>query len=689
MTPRNLFTMFLCLIFFPLFKGFPQTMQPEEKFVVQTEQFADLAILRYRIEGFEQLSLKQKELVYYLYEAALCGRDIIFDQNYKYNLVIRRTLEAIIQNHSEDKTSEEYLKLLVYAKRVWFSNGIHHHYSSLKFTPEITKEYLVALINEVPEGKLPLAREQSKSDFIKFIIPLIFDTTIAVTKTNQADGVDLIASSANNFYENITQKEVEEYYSSKTDKTNPRAISVGLNSKLEKVNGEIVENTWKVGGMYSAAIEKIVYWLDKAVTVAETEHQKIAFQKLIEFYKTGDLKTFDDYCIEWIKDTQSSVDAINGFIETYSDPLGFKANFESIVSFKDVVATKRIEAISKEAQWFEDNSPISAQHKKKNVKGISAKVITVVVESGDSSPSTPIGVNLPNATWIRKEYGSKSVNLGNIVHAYNLASSDEVLREFCYTTEEIELTKKYGNLSDDLHTDMHEVIGHASGQINPGVGTPRETLKNYSSTIEEARADLVALYYILDNKLVTMGVMPTIDAGKAEYSKYIRSGLMTQLQRIKPGENIEEAHMRNRQLIAAWAFEKGKSENIIERKNKEGKTFFVINNYEKLKTIFGEMLHDIQRITSEGDFDAARKLVETYGVKVDVELHKEVLKRFEKLHIAPYKGFINPVLVTSFENGKFIDVKVEYPDDFTKQMLFYAKQYSFLPSINYSGITCK
>ncbi len=682
MTPRNLFTMFLCLIFFPLFKGFPQTMQPEEKFVVQTEQFADLAILRYRIEGFEQLSLKQKELVYYLYETALCGRDIIFDQNYKYNLVIRRTLEAIIQNHSEDKTSEEYLKLLVYAKRVWFSNGIHHHYSSLKFTPEITKEYLVALINEVPEGKLPLAREQSKSDFIKFIIPLIFDTTIAVTKTNQADGVDLIASSANNFYENITQKEVEEYYSSKTDKTNPRAISVGLNSKLEKVNGEIVENTWKVGGMYSAAIEKIVYWLDKAVTVAETEHQKIAFQKLIEFYKTGDLKTFDDYCIEWIKDTQSSVDAINGFIETYSDPLGFKANFESIVSFKDVVATKRIEAISKEAQWFEDNSPISAQHKKKNVKGISAKVITVVVESGDSSPSTPIGVNLPNATWIRKEYGSKSVNLGNIVHAYNLASSDEVLREFCYTTEEIELTKKYGNLSDDLHTDMHEVIGHASGQINPGVGTPRETLKNYSSTIEEARADLVALYYILDNKLVTMGVMPTIDAGKAEYSKYIRSGLMTQLQRIKPGENIEEAHMRNRQLIAAWAFEKGKSENIIERKNKEGKTFFVINNYEKLKTIFGEMLHDIQRITSEGDFDAARKLVETYGVKVDVELHKEVLKRFEKLHIAPYKGFINPVLVPSFENGKFIDVKVEYPDDFTKQMLFYAKQYSFLPSIN-------
>ena len=682
MTPRNLFTMFLCLIFFPLFKGFPQTMQSEEKFVVQTEQFADLAILRYRIEGFEQLSLKQKELVYYLYEAALCGRDIIFDQNYKYNLVIRRTLEAIIQNHSEDKTSEEYLKLLVYAKRVWFSNGIHHHYSSLKFTPEITKEYLVALINEVPEGKLPLAREQSKSDFIKFIIPLIFDTTIAVTKTNQADGVDLIASSANNFYENITQKEVEEYYSSKTDKTNPRAISVGLNSKLEKVNGEIVENTWKVGGMYSAAIEKIVYWLDKAVTVAETEHQKIAFQKLIEFYKTGDLKTFDDYCIEWIKDTQSSVDAINGFIETYSDPLGFKANFESIVSFKDVVATKRIEAISKEAQWFEDNSPISAQHKKKNVKGISAKVITVVVESGDSSPSTPIGVNLPNATWIRKEYGSKSVNLGNIVHAYNLASSDEVLREFCYTTEEIELTKKYGNLSDDLHTDMHEVIGHASGQINPGVGTPRETLKNYSSTIEEARADLVALYYILDNKLVTMGVMPTIDAGKAEYSKYIRSGLMTQLQRIKPGENIEEAHMRNRQLIAAWAFEKGKSENIIERKNKEGKTFFVINNYEKLKTIFGEMLHDIQRITSEGDFDAARKLVETYGVKVDVELHKEVLKRFEKLHIAPYKGFINPVLVPSFENGKFIDVKVEYPDDFTKQMLFYAKQYSFLPSIN-------
>ena len=644
-----------------------------------------MPILQFYATGFpdfENLSVKQKELAYYLSEAALSGRDIFYDQNYKYNLIIRRTLEGIVNGYKGDRNAEAFKDFMVYAKRFWFANGIHHHYSSQKFVPSISQSYFAELVKSTPKKYLPLKKGEKIESFLLFLTPVIFDPAIAPVKVNLAAGADVIATSSNNFYEGLTQKEVEDYYNARLDKNDQHPVSIGLNSKLMKKDGKIVEKTWKVGGMYSAAIKKIVYWLEKALPLAETAQQKKSLSKLVEFYKTGSLKTFDEYSIEWVKDTDALIDITNGFIETYGDPLSYKATFESVVSFKDLDATKRIEAISKNAQWFEDNSPLMPEHKKKEVKGISAKVITVVTESGDCSPSTPIGINLPNATWIRKEHGSKSVNLGNIVHAYNEAASEGVLKEFAYTNEEVERSTKYSNLADDLHTDMHEVIGHASGQINPGVGTPRETLKNYSSTIEEARADLVALYYIVDQKLVDIGVMPTTEAGKAEYDRYIRGGLLTQLQRIKPGENIEEAHMRNRQLIAKWAYEKGKDAKVIERVTRDGKTYFVINDYVKLRQIFGQLLREMQRITSEGDFTAAKNLVENYGVQVDKDLHKEVLQRFEKLHIAPYKGFINPVLVPKVKNGKIVDVEVTYPDDFTKQMLYYGEHYSFLPNLN-------
>ncbi len=660
-------------------------MQEKDKpaeFKVQTEQFADLAVLRYRIPGFDALTLKQKEMLYYLTQAAMSGRDIFYDQNYKYNLVIRRTLEGIVKGYKGDRNASEYGDFMVYAKRFWFSNGIHHHYAELKFVPTISKEYFADLVKNTPKKNLPLKKGQSVDAFLAFVTPLIFDPSIAPIKANQAAGADVIATSANNFYEGLTQKEVEDYYNKRFDKNDPEPISLGLNSKLMKKNGKIVEKTWKVGGMYSAAIKQIVYWLEKALPLSETAQQKKSLSKLVEFYKTGSLKTFDEYSIEWVKDTEALIDITNGFIETYGDPLNYKATYESVVSFKDLDATKRIAAISNSAQWFEDNSPIAKEHKKKEVKGISAKVITVVAEAGDCSPSTPIGINLPNATWIRKEYGSKSVNLGNIVHAYNEAASEGALKEFAGSQAEIDLIKKYGDLSDDLHTDMHEVIGHASGQINPGIGTPRETLKNYASTIEEARADLVALYYIIDQKLVDIGVSPNTDLGKAEYYKYMRNGLMTQLMRIKPGENVEEAHMRNRQMIARWAYEKGKADKVVEFIKRDGKTYIAINDFSKLRKIFGEMLKEIQRVTSEGDFAAAQNMVETYGVKVDKDLHKEVLERYAKLNVAPYKGFINPELVPVMKNGRIVDITVSYPDDFTKQMLEYGERYSFLPNEN-------
>jgi len=657
-------------------------MKEDKNFKYQTEQFADLAILRYQVPGFEKLSLKEKELVYYLYQAALSGRDIFYDQNNRNNLKIRKTLETIVSTYKGDKKSKDYKNFLTYAKRVWFSNGIHHHYSSRKFTPDITKGFFASLLKNSDNKKLPLENGETLDQFVAGITPIIFDPKLDEVKVNLDPNIDMVKNSAGNFYEGVTQKEVEDFYSAMEKKDDPTPIWYGLNSKVVKQNGKILEKVWKVGGMYSPAIEKIVVWLEKAVTVASSDIQKQSLEKLIEYYKTGDLKTWDEYNILWVKDTTSVVDNVNGFIEVYEDPLGHKACFESMVSIKDFDATKRIEAISSQAQWFEDHSPIAQEYKKKNVVGISAKVINVVVESGDSSPSTPIGVNLPNSTWIRKIHGSKSVTLGNITYSYDMASSDNVLKEFCYSKEEIELAKKYGSLSDNLHTDLHEVIGHASGQIKDGVATPKLTLKNYASTIEEARADLTALYYIFDKKLVDIGVMPTTDAGKAAYNKYIRNGLMLQLQRIKPGDNIEESHMRNRQLIADWVFEKGKSENIIEKRVKNNKTYFVINNYEKLRVLFGQLLKEIQRITSEGDYEAAKALVEDYGVKVDPQIHKEVLARYSKLNIAPYKGFINPELKAVYKNGKLIDVKIEYPVSFEKQMLKYGKEYSFLPINN-------
>ncbi|MHA2099639.1 MAG: dipeptidyl-peptidase 3 family protein, partial [Candidatus Kariarchaeaceae archaeon] len=494
---------------------------------------------------------------------------------------------------------------------------------------------------------------------------------------------DLIVTSANNYYEGVTQKDVEDFYSKRIDKNDPEPISYGLNSKLVKVEGEIIEKTYKVSGMYTDAIEQIVYWLKKAVEVTENEKQKAALNKLIEYYQTGDLRTYDKYNILWVQDTNSKIDVVNGFIETYGDALGFRGAFESIVSFVDPEATKRIAAIGNQAQWFENNSTIMDEHKKKNVKGISATVITVVVESGDASPSTPIGINLPNPNWIRANYGSKSVSLGNVIYSYDeAAKSSGMLEEFGFSEEQNEIEWKYGILGSNLETDMHEVIGHASGIINEGVGTPKETLKNYSSVIEEARADLVAMYFLLDPKLVEIGVMPNLGVGKAEYLAFIRNGLMWQLRRIKLGDDIEQSHMRNRQMIAKWVYEKGKSENVIEKVARDGKTYFVIRDFEKLRELFGQLLRETQRIKSEGDYEAAKNLVETYGVKIDQELHKEVLDRYQKLNIAPYTGFINPRLVPVFEGEKIVDVRIEYPDDFEKQMMEYADEYSLLPNYN-------
>ena len=655
----------------------------KEDFQYFSEKFADLQILRYQVPGFEELSLKQKKLVFYLYQAALSGREIIYDQNYKHNLTIKRTLEAIITSYNGDRTTEDYKKFLVYVKRFWFSNGIHHHYSNQKFLPEFSEKYFAELIKNSSENRFPFLDLETTDELIARLTPILFDPTVDPKKINRNPDDDLIVTSANNYYEGVTQKEVEDFYAQRIDTNDPEPISYGLNSKLVKEGNKIIEKTYKIGGMYTDAIEQIVYWLYKAVEVAENEKQKAALNKLIEYYKTGDLRTYDEYNILWVQDTKSKIDVVNGFVETYGDALGFRGAFESIVSFVDPEATKRIAAIGNEAQWFEDHSSIMEEHKKQNVKGISATVITVVVESGDASPSTPIGINLPNPNWIRANYGSKSVSLGNINYSYNEADkSNGMLEEFGFSEEQNEMERTYGILGSSLRTDMHEVIGHASGKINEGVGTPNETLKNYASVIEEARADLVALYFLLDPKLVEIGVMPNLNPGKAQYIDFIRNGLMWQLRRIKLGDDIEQSHMRNRQMVAMWVYEKGKSENVIEKVVREGKTYFVIRDFEKLRELFGELLREIQRIKSEGDYEAAKNLVETYGVKVDYNLHKEVLERYSKLDIAPYSGFINPRLVPVFKGEEIIDVKIEYPDDFEKQMMEYAEEYSLLPNYN-------
>jgi len=652
-------------------------------FEVECDRFADLQVLRYEIPGFNELTSQQKELAYYLYEAANSGRDIIYDQNNKHNLTIRRTLETIYESNKKvDTSSADWKKFEIYTKRFFFSNGVHHHYSNIKFIPECSFEYFADLVKNADATKLPL-EGKSVDEFLIMMKPIIFDPKVEAKKVDLAPGIDNVAASANNFYEGVTQKEVEAYYASRAKKEDVEPIAWGLNSKMVKENNQLIEKTWKVGGMYSPSIEKIVYWLEKAVPLAENDKQKKSLQLLIEYYKTGDLKKWDEYNIAWVADVDSRTDVVNGFIEVYDDAIGKRATYESVVSIKDMEATKLIKKIADEAQWFEDHSPIAAEHKKKEVKGITAKVITVIQEAGASAQSTPIGINLPNSNWVRQKHGSKSVSLGNIVHSYNVvAAKSPMLKEFAVSEEQIKRATEFAALAGDLHTDMHEVIGHASGQINKGVGDPDQTLKNYASTLEEARADLVALYYILDPKLVELGAMPSIEVGKAEFDGYIMNGLITQLTRLQIGENLEEAHMRNRQLVAKWSYEMGKKDNVIEFIKRDGKTYVKINNYEKLRELFGQLLKEIQRIKSEGDYAAATKLVEGYGVKVDQDLLKEVKERFNKLNVAPYKGFIQPRLVPVMNGDKITDVKVEYPTNFLQNQLELGKKYSYLPNKN-------
>ena len=650
-------------------------------FKVANVEFADLQLLRYQVPGFNELSLQQKKLAYYLYEAAMCGRDIIYDQKSKYGLLLRKTIETIYGTYSGDKNSDDWKKFQVYCGRFWFSNGNHHHYANDKFIPECSEKYFASLVMNSDTTQLPLEENETVAEFISRITPIVYDMKIEPKLVDLRPNIDNVKASSVNYYEDVTQKEVEDFYAKfPKDGNQP---SWGLNSKLAKDDDQIVEKVWKVGGMYSAAIEKIVYWLKKAADVAENQDQKKALLLLIDYYKTGDLKKFDEYNIAWVNDVNSRIDVVNGFIEVYLDPLGIKGSFESVVSMKDMEATKRIRAIADQAQWFEDHSPLLPENKKKEVKGITAKAITVIAESGDAAPATPIGINLPNSDWIRRDAGSKSVSLSNIIYAYNVASaSSGMLDEFALNDSIKNRIKKWGNLAADLHTDMHECIGHASGQINPGVGTPDQTLKTYASCLEEARADLVGLYYILDQKLIDIGVMPTLEVGKAEYDSYMMNGLMTQLTRLKLGDHLEEAHMRNRQLIAKWAYENGKKDNVVEFVKQNGKTYVKINDYNKLRTLFGQLLREIQRIKSEGDFNAGKNLVETYGVKVDYALHKEVLERFKKLNVKPYRGFIQPKLVAVMDGDEIKDVKIEYPDDFYQQMMNYGKNYAYLPIHN-------
>ena len=662
--------------------GTKKTTAQADKFDYTVEQFADLQILRYRVPGFEDLSLKQKELVYYLTEAALEGRDILFDQNGKYNLRIRRMLEAIYTNYKGDKNSADFKNMETYLKRVWFSNGIHHHYGSEKFVPGFSQDFLKQAVLGVDPALLPLAEGQTVEQLCEEIFPVIFNPTIMPKRVNQADGEDLVLTSACNYYDGVTQAEAEAFYAKMKDPKDETPVSYGLNSRLVKENGKIQEKVWKVGGLYTQALEKIVYWLKKAEGVAEDDAQKAAISKLIEFYETGDLKTFDEYAILWVKELNSRIDVVNGFTESYGDPLGMKASWESLVNFKDLVATQRTEIISSNAQWFEDHSPVEAQFKKSEVKGVSAKVITAAILAGDLYPATAIGINLPNANWIRAHHGSKSVTIGNITDAYNKAAHGNGFNEeFVYSDAERELIDQYSDLTDELHTDLHECLGHGSGKLLPGVDP--DALKAYGSTIEEARADLFGLYYVADPKLIELGLLSSDEAYKAQYYTYLMNGLMTQLVRIQPGNTVEEAHMRNRQLIARWVFEKGAADKVVELVKKDGKTYVVVNDYEKVPQLFGELLAEIQRIKSTGDFAAARALVEDYAVKVDPVLHAEVLERYKKLNLAPYKGFVNPKYeAVTDANGTITDVKVSYDEGYAEQMLRYSKDYSPLPSVN-------
>ena len=643
------------------------------------DRFDDIKVIRYEVPGFDELPLREKELIYYLAEAAKSGRDILYDQNCRMNLPVRRTLEVVYENYTGDRTAAEWKALEKYLKKVWFANGIHHHYSNDKFRPEFTEGYLLDVIETIPEerfGELNALRGD--------VCRAIFDPTLYPTRLNQTDGEDLLLTSSSNYYSGVNQAEAEAFYAGMAAAAgnDPEPISYGLNSQLVKdpATGALSERTWRVGGMYSPAIERVVYWLEKAESVAEGP-QKENIAALISYYKSGDLKEFDRYNIGWVRDTVSNVDFVNGFIETYGDPLGYKASWEANVNFMDKEACHRTEVISSNAQWFEDHSPVNPAYRKKEVKGVSAKVITVAMLGGDCYPATPIGINLPNADWIRKEHGSKSVTIDNITYAYDRAAHGNGFdEEFVLRAEDRERMDRYGKLADDLHTDLHECLGHGSGQLAPGVtGTE---LRSYGSTLEEARADLFGLYYLGDPKMVELGLVPSFDVAKAGYANYILNGLMTQLARIEPGKNVEESHMRNRKLIAEWCYERGKADNVIEWVKQDGKTYVVVNDFEKLRSLFGELLCEMQRIKSEGDYEAGRDLVERYGVKVDPTLHAEVRERYAALGIEPYGGFVNPEYELVEQDGKIVDVKISYPNNYVEQMLGYSRDYSFLPNVN-------
>ena len=652
----------------------------KEKFSYIVDQFADLQILRYQVPGFENLSLRQKQLLYHLSEAALMGRDILFDQNGRYNLVIRRTLEAVYQYGTVDKSSADYQAFEVYLKRVWFANGIHHHYGEDKFIPGFSEAFFDAAVRSVDASLLPLKAGETVDTLLARLKPVIFDPTVMPKRTVQSGDTDWIQASANNYYgEDVTQAEVEDFYGKmKAEGDNRCPLSYGLNSRLEKENGQLVERVWKVEGLYSEAIEQIVAELEKAAAFAENEKQRQIIATLIDYYRTGDLRTFDAYSILWVEDTDSQVDFVNGFIETYGDALGLKASWESTVNFRNEEATRRTQTISENAQWFEDHSPVDQRFKKEQVKGVSAKVITVTMLGGDCYPSTPIGINLPNADWIRRDHGSKSVTIENIMEAYDKASQGSGFSdEFVWSDEERNRIKTYGFLTDMLHTDLHECLGHGSGQLLPD--TDPDALKAYASTLEEARADLFGLYYLADPKMQELGLVPDGEAFKAEYYKYMMNGLLTQLVRIEEGKDVEEAHMRNRQLIARWVFEQGAADKVVELKKSEGKTFVVINDYQQLRALFGKLLAEVQRIKSEGDYEAGRSLVENYGVKIDPVLHHEIRERYVRLHLSPYKGFVNPIMrEVKDDSGHVTDITLDYTEGYAEQMLRYSRDYSYL-----------
>jgi dipeptidyl-peptidase-3 len=642
------------------------------------DQFEDIRVLRYKLPSFDSLSLPQKKVIYYLSQAALSGRDILWDQNFKFNLLVRKTIEAILDYYPGDRGCHEFNSFLIYAKRVFFANGIHHHYSNDKFKPGFDENYLATLVKGTNRDKLPLPNGMSSAQLLSLLIRLLFDERFYGRKKEQRTGIDIVMESAINMYEGVTRKEVENFYSIKTDPLDPHPVSLGLNSKVVKKDGNIIELVYRSGGLYGPAIDQIIFWLEKAMDCVESELQKEEIRLLIEYYRSGDLKIWDDYNILWVRDNEPEVDYNNGFIETYSDPLGMKATWEAIVNYTDLEATKRSRLITANAQWFEDNSPIHQKYKKKKVTGVAAKVINIAMLGGDCYPASPLGINLPNSNWIRKEVGSKSVSLANISEALDITSQGNgFLEEFAFNNAEADRIRKYGSLAEALHTDLHECIGHASGKL--AEGTDPNALKNYASTLEEARADLLALYYIMDKKIFDLALLPEKDAAKAAYDAYLRNGLLTQIVRIKPGKSIEEAHMRNRSLISRWVYENGKKENIVEIIRIEGKSYVKINDYSRLRELFGELLREIQRIKSEGDYKGGRQLVEEYAVKIDPVLHAEILMRYQKLNLAPYTGFVNPDLKPVYDStGEISDVKAEYVNDYLEQMMNYGRNYSFL-----------